>query len=1506
VSRLLPAFDLQKIRPHGGSQHHGFEELCTQLLSLEPRPASASFFRKGGSADAGVEAYIAFDSGDQHCLQAKFYSQFTSDLASKLTASLTQALDNHPGLVKYIVCLPFNLRDPRQGSSATELDRWRAWTDKAQREARARSRVLEIELWDASAIHVKLTSSDGRYAGRLKYWLDQEVFSESWFAKRWQESKAVLGERYIPHFNVETPARQLIDALVRGSEFYVRLEGLAGQALELVTSVRGSLARAAKAAPAMQPPATDLLAPVVTLCGTLRPRDVNIEGIYCVEAWRNAATDAQQSVRDLLSWSWEMASKSDDDNWRSVSSYTYRLIDLLSDIAQELASDKWSAANRKALFLTGPGGSGKSHLLGDAVQSLLESKRPAVLVPSSVLGATPIGWLGVAERLGRGASLTVDELLGALDAAGQAAETRALLAIDAINEGPARHWWPEQLAEFLVEAQRYPYVSVVLTCRDTFVERMVTPSAAGTLTSHWAFGVVKGFEDSTGELARRYLNMRGVTGWLGVRPGPESTNPLFLRTCCDAVLAAGGNELPRGLEGITAMFSFYTKEVASSVARKLGVVPKLRIVESFVADFAERVAASVDRYVRYEDAYHLAEANFASGGLADKNLLTALEAEGLLAVEPGVGADPNCDYVRFTFERMSDHAIAKAILRKHFERHTLADAFTAGTPLGDALRSTDWGMISVIQALAIQIAEEHGAELGDIVPARYAPGIWGGRENFLDTVHWRSARSVTQRTLHWIEDAVDSDGLSGFYIEFGPQVGNAFNADWLHKRLAGLTMPERDVSWSVTVNRLGFDEGGAIQTVVDWALASGRRITDPEHVDLLCTTLTWLLTTSHREVRDKATKALACVLAGSASASLRLLEKFKTVDDGYLQERLYAAVYGAALQASWSAAECKPIAKFMLKEFFETGTTAHVLTRDYARGIVEIAVRVGAISEDHAKAARPPYQHDWTVDLVPEEALADFVWPPNTNVDDDVVSSCLHDDFEHYTIPFRTQSFGCSPRTASSAISNFQLATLWREHFDSWADAEAINQLEELLNARRDLALADKSDWTGRTFLEEAAIRSLERFKTKVGVLVAENFRVCTSSGNLLVPEAAYIDGIARFDRLWAAKWVAKRAHDLGWSAERFEAAERAFRPTRDRTDHRIERLGKKYQWLALHELIGRLSDSVQLLPGWAQDEAKPYQGPWQVNARDIDPSMLRRSTKDDGWKAWPSTWWSPKQAKLLCRTPREAIQWLTSDVDVINDERLIDLVDIEGRRWLSLHGARSWNRVGKRQHPHEVTRKSWVHLHCLIVRPEDEETLVAALTKSKAENHPDLPDGEGYSEAFLGEFGWHPSAKVLDDWHAASEWGHRLPQLLVPTVQYSHSKGYDYSTDGNCSFRMPGAWLSAGLGLRLSNGADLTWTDGKRMTFFDPAVTQDGPSAALVDRNAFLSFVRREGLRAVWVLYGEKELYGPDVGGDAFGGRLHHLGVYRPDGADGWKIEKHRWHLKPNASQLAAFMKCC
>src|SRR5215831_3043515 len=70
----LPDINFENIRPHDGSRHAGFEELCSQLASLEPAPARAKFYRKGRGADAGVECYRRHADGTEVGWQAKYIS----------------------------------------------------------------------------------------------------------------------------------------------------------------------------------------------------------------------------------------------------------------------------------------------------------------------------------------------------------------------------------------------------------------------------------------------------------------------------------------------------------------------------------------------------------------------------------------------------------------------------------------------------------------------------------------------------------------------------------------------------------------------------------------------------------------------------------------------------------------------------------------------------------------------------------------------------------------------------------------------------------------------------------------------------------------------------------------------------------------------------------------------------------------------------------------------------------------------------------------------------------------------------------------------------------------------------------------------------------------------------------------------------------------------------------------------------------------------------------------
>jgi hypothetical protein len=92
----------------------------------------------------------------------------------------------------------------------------------------------------------------------------------------------------------------------------------------------------------------------------------------------------------------------------------------------------------------------------------------------------------------------------------------------------------------------------------------------------------------------------------------------------------------------------------------------------------------------------------------------------------------------------------------------------------------------------------------------------------------------------------------------------------------------------------------------------------------------------------------------------------------------------------------------------------------------------------------------------------------------------------------------------------------------------------------------------------------------------------------------------------------------------------------------------------------------------------------------------------------------------------------------------------------------------------------------------------------------------------------------------------------------------------------MPEASLIAGLNLHLSNGKELSYADDSgKVMFFDPTIKEPGPRAALVDRDAFLNYLKCEGLEAVWVIACEKEVRGGKPHGRGYGGSRSRTSIY-------------------------------
>ena len=1001
--------DFKRIRQLAGSQHHAFEELCTQLGSLEPRPAGSIFYRKGPGADAGVECYVQHAKGDETAWQAKYFDKLDNTQIGELDKSISQALTKHPRITRYIVCLPIDLRDARVGKAQTELQRWQAWVKKWER-ARRKPR-LKIELWGRSELLERLGRDDPLYSGRAAFWFDETFLTKQWFAEKFAAAKDSLGERYTPETNIKLPIRRVLLAFCRDPSLMTEIEGWwqgveekghdAVQALERVQggkSLKGATNTLGQAVSALSATLSAIQPDPFAELPVEKLKDLANKGLEAV--WQ-----AQRAI-----WDFKTDQKEDQERARAAQHCLRSIDEIFDTVLSAVTSDRWSIVNSRRLLVKGAAGVGKSHLFGDAVDHLVQNERPALLILSgSLIEDDP--WSQIIKQLGL--DLTPERFLGSLDAAAQAAGTRAMIFIDAINEHHGIALWSERLPAFLRSIEHFPRVALAFSCRSTYLNYILHHNVDRqlSLVEH------VGFAGRAAEAARFYLYRRGIARMAAPNLIPEFENPLFLKTCCDYLDKERLREIPRGLRGVTDIFAFYTAAVARSVETRLGLDRNLRIVERALEAFASALDATERGYMDYDKASGVLEPFLPSHGSFQRSLLPQLISEGILSTEP-VGTDDGGvkQIVRFTFERYSDHRIAKRLLDAHLDASDPKQSFVSGTSLNDYLNGDKaYERAGVIEAMAIQLPERCGLELLDALPKSHHDSFILTRAH-IDSALWRAQKTFTRRTLELLKKAsrlTGQDEAMRALLAVATEPENEFNALYLHGLLTKMSMPERDQRWSIYIAQEGDADDSPIETLITWTLQNGFGAIDDARAELAGITLTWLFTASHRAIRDRATKALSALLAPRLHLATKLLDLFKDVDDLYVQDRLLASCYGGALQGI-STDGLPDLAQAAFASVFDRDIPiAHVLVRDYARGIIELAHARGLLPATiDLKNARPPYRSPWPIEDVPKSVIESYTqdYPGGHRLRDGIVSSVVNDgDFARYVVDGAVKDFSVLP-----------------------------------------------------------------------------------------------------------------------------------------------------------------------------------------------------------------------------------------------------------------------------------------------------------------------------------------------------------------------------------------------------------------------------------------------------------------------------------------------------------------
>ena len=1394
-----------------GSRARGFEQLCVQLAGAET--SDAAEFRRKGTPDSGVECYRVLPDGTEWGWQAKFFtSALTSSQWSQLDDSVKKALTGHPNLARYYVCIPHDRSDARIPTRKSEKDRWDDHVKKWKSWARDRAMDVELVWWGASELLERLSRPE--HAGRRFFWFEFPDFHQGWFQSRLDEAIRAAGPRYTPELHVDLPIAQDLEMFERSEGALGRIKSRAIPISRVLGNVR--FARRAVEEAGQSINLDEVIEPGQAILDAIKAlshapdRELPITGIVeRINETESAMRQGLDSIRAL-----ESAENTDAEGDHSgyhvsplerLRGWLGRLSSELSD-AREFLDSAAELANKSVLILSGPAGVGKTHLLCDFAERRVAAGAPTVLLMGQRFLASEGAWPQALKQLDMGGT-TAEVFVGALEAAAQAANVRALFIVDALNEGQGSLLWPVELAPFLTRLEESPWIGVVLSARtpheSTLIPEAVRNGAAEV--QHDGFG------DQEYDAVRSFFKHYDLELPSAPILSPEFRNPLFLKTICKGLQASGQRRLPTGFQGISAVFDLYLTAINEDLAKRLDFDPQKNLVRVAMRAVAGRTAETEHRRLPRTEAQELVD-EFLPGRDYSKSLYAALVSEDILSEDVDWWSGSTQDRVTYvSYERLTDHLIADHLLQAHLDSDDPQKAFAEQGGLAFMREPGTLIPVALIEALCVQVPERTGKEL-----ARFAPELLERPDFgfvFLNSIVWRSLDAFTDDTRNVLNELAEngqlgSDEVLDSLLIVATAPGHPFNARFIDARLRRDSMPERDSWWSTYLHDEWQDAAwrskGAIYRLVDWASGlSDTSTLEDEVIDLASITLAWTFSTPNRYLRDRATKAMVTLLTGRFDAAGQLVEQFADVDDPYVAERVYAVAYGVAMR-SRDTAGVALLASIVYEKMFASGSPpAHVLLRDYARGVIERAIHLGADIAIDEGMIRPPYKSAWP-DIPSEEDVAALF-----------------------------------PGLGGGAYDGGDLE--WSRNRIRYSVTGGV--------------MGDFGNYVigGPTGLPWLSLR-----------LGQKPWQLPSQRVNDLVQIGS--EGPPRFDVSAVQRYIQWRVFDLGWTIERFGAFDRFRIESSGRHAGKPERIGKKYQWIAYHEILAYLADHFQYYGRYG--EGQRYEGPWQLHVRDIDPSSTLRDTPGGtGWTghtpAWwgeaPYTEWGAGQSRRDWIEDKEGIPSVESFIRVVRPE--------DGSHWINLDGFYLWREPRPADvDPHSVAqRELWLKCVAYIGGVAEIEAFVDS-SQNAVRRGRSLPEALSIlpQDMFLGEYGWAPAFRHLSqsddtppDWNDLD----REDARVFAATHLAESGGFDCSLDDTYSIALPHPDLLETLGIRWSGSNGDYLDESDQLAAFDPTVYEDGPSAMLIREDLLRKYLEARGMTLCWIVSGEKWAVGGDIG---------------------------------------------
>lgn len=306
------------------------------------------------------------------------------------------------------------------------------------------------------------------------------------------------------------------------------------------------------------------------------------------------------------------------------------------------------------------------------------------------------------------------------------------------------------------------------------------------------------------------------------------------------------------------------------------------------------------------------------------------------------------------------------------------------------------------------------------------------------------------------------------------------------------------------------------------------------------------------------------------------------------------------------------------------------------------------------------------------------------------------------------------------------------------------------------------------------------------------------------------------------------------------------------------ERIGKKYQWLAFHELLARVADNFPKLEHSWSDKTIEYEGPWEPTIRDIDPTFLTKM-KEYRYESNPRNdfWWCGGK---YANWKHEMSDWLKIKEDLPSAEPIIELRDPDGCDWLALECYPEWSE------PHDeddIYKRLWYQVRSCII-DEEEYPLFYEWAVKQDYGGRWMPECYNKYELFYREYYWSPAYKYYDAEGLTKreiqdkETGHFIANVDVTTIGYLWEAEEDHSKTTSVFSLMPSKQLFDGMKMIHADKEGVFLNgDGNVICFDAGATDNNSKNYLLVRKDILLDYLKTHHKKIIWYVLGEKNIIG-------------------------------------------------